>query len=315
VKHTTATLARSITWASSKQTYYTVRLLVDPNLVNDCYRAYAYFRWADDIVDDVSQSIDERISFIRQQRELIDRLYRDERPDGLTSEEELIADLIGNDEKENAGLESFIRNFLAILEFDAHRKGQFISQSELPWYSDCLGKAVTDCIQFFIGHDHPYPTAEEQYLAATAAHITHMLRDMVQDIPDGFINMPWEYLEAHGIGPQDVDSPPFRAWVRKRVELARSYFRAGKRYLDELDVLRCKIAAYWYCARFEGVLDSIERDGYVLRPGYKERRKASTWVKMAWLSVSITLRHIVRRGLPTRHPGEVGVRRQMQRNP
>jgi phytoene/squalene synthetase len=298
----TAALARSITRLSSKQTYYTARLLVDRDLLNDCYRAYGYFRWADDVVDtpassDVSsQSSDERISFIRRQRELIDRLYGNGRTDDLTPEEEIVADLISHDEGkgENSGLESFIRNFLAILEFDAYRKGQLISEQELTWYSDCLGKAVTDCIQYFIGNGHPYPDSENRYLGATAAHITHMLRDMVSDTADGYINIPHEYLEAHSISPADVDSLAFRSWVRGRVEQARKYFREGKRYLDELRVLRCKIAGFWYCARFEGVLDAIERDGYVLRAEYNERRKLSTWLKMAWLCLSITLRHLAR---------------------
>jgi phytoene/squalene synthetase len=292
----TAVLARSITRTSSKQTYYTARLMVDKDLVNDCCRAYAYFRWADDIIDISSQSSDECISFIGRQRELIDRLYRNERADDLTPEEEMAADLISHDKGENSGLQSFIRNFLAILEFDAYRKGRLISQQELTWYSNCLGKSVTDGIQYFIGNGHPYAATEDRYLAATAAHITHMLRDMVLDTADGYINIPREYLEAHGISPEDVDSPPFRAWVRGRVEKARQYFREGKRYLDELDVLRCKIAGYWYCARFEGVLDAIERDSYILRAVYNERRKLSTWLKMAWLGVSVTLRHIARRG-------------------
>ncbi len=68
----TAVLARSITRASSKQAYYTARLLVDKDLVDDFYRAYAYFRWADDIIDASSQSNDHHISFIKRQRELID---------------------------------------------------------------------------------------------------------------------------------------------------------------------------------------------------------------------------------------------------
>jgi hypothetical protein len=49
MRDATATLAQSITWAGSKQAYYTARLMVDKDLVNDFYRAYAYFRWADDI--------------------------------------------------------------------------------------------------------------------------------------------------------------------------------------------------------------------------------------------------------------------------
>jgi hypothetical protein len=36
-----ATLAASITKAASKQTYYTIRMLVDRESVDDAYRAYA----------------------------------------------------------------------------------------------------------------------------------------------------------------------------------------------------------------------------------------------------------------------------------
>jgi phytoene/squalene synthetase len=116
------------------------------------------------------------------------------------------------------------------------------------------------------------------------------------DTADGFINIPREYLEAHGISPQDVDSAPYRAWVRDRVEQARRYFREGKRFFDELDLLRRKIVGYWYCARFEGLLNAIERDGYVLRAVYDERRKLSTRLRVAWLGLSVTLQHVARRG-------------------
>jgi phytoene/squalene synthetase len=292
----TAVLAESITRVSSKQTYYTIRLMVDKDLAMDSYRAYAYLRWVDDIIDVSSQSDEERISFIRRQRDLIDRLYRNERPADLTLEEEMAADLISHDRQEHSGLQSFIRNMLAMIEFDACRKGRLISQQELTWYSNCLGKSVTDGIQYFIANGHPYPDADNRYLAAIGAHIAHLLRDILLDTANGFINIPREYLEGHGISPENVDSPPFRAWVKNQVEQARQYFREGKRYLDELDVLRCKIVGHWYCARFEGVLDTIERDGYVLRAVYNERGKLSTRLKVAWLGISVTLRHITRRG-------------------
>jgi phytoene/squalene synthetase len=302
MENSTAALARSITRASSRQTYYTARLLVDRDLVDDFCRAYAYFRWADDIVDEprscdtaggASAGSDEkRMSFIRRQRDLIDRLFREERPDDLAPEEEILADLIKHDRGENSGLQSFIRYMFAVVEFDAHRRGQLISQQELERYSDWLTKSATDGLLYFIGHGHPYPETDNRYLAAHAAHITHLLRDMVQDTADGFINIPREYLASCGINAADMDSAPFRAWVRDRVELARRYFCHGKRYLDELDVLRRKIAGYWYCARFEGVLDTIEQDGYVLRAAYDRRHKLFAWLRMAWLAASISVRHI-----------------------
>ena len=293
MNNTTNTLARSITYASSKQSYYTALLMVDKDLFDDCMRAYAYFRWADDIVDLSSQSREECIAFIKHQMSLINRLYEHEQAQNLLPEEVMIADLINHDRGENSRLQSFIRNFMAIIEFDAHRKGRLISQSELEWYSNCLARSVTDAIQYFIRNGHPFPESRDHYLAATAAHITHMLRDMTEDLAEGYINIPREYLEETAISPMDIDSPPFRNWVRERVALARNYFRDGKRYLDKLDVLRCKLAGYWYCARFEGVLDTIEQDGYLLRTEYKERHKLSFIFKLIRLSISITLHHMI----------------------
>ncbi len=295
----TANLSRSITWASSKQSYYTARLLVDKELVADFYRAYAYFRWADDIVDapapdgDSPQSEDRRIAFVKRQRELVDRLYQRERPNELTQEEQILADLVSHDQEVNSGLQSFIRNMLSIIEFDAKRKGGLVSQHKLDWYTAQVAKSVTDGIQYFVGHGHPYPDEDGRYAAARGAHITHLLRDTRADMADGFFNIPAEYLQVNGICPEDVANPSYQAWVRERVEQARQYFREGKRYLDKLDVLRCKIAGYWYCARFEHVLKVIEQDDYHLRLEYDAGKNLFVWIKIAWLGVAVTLRHFV----------------------
>ena len=45
------TLASAITKVASRQTYYTIRFLVDRERVDDAYRAYGYFRWVDDVID------------------------------------------------------------------------------------------------------------------------------------------------------------------------------------------------------------------------------------------------------------------------
>lgn len=44
-------LASLITKYASSQTYYTIRFLADRDRTEDAYRAYAYFRWVDDILD------------------------------------------------------------------------------------------------------------------------------------------------------------------------------------------------------------------------------------------------------------------------
>lgn len=295
MNNNTAKLARSITWESSKQTFFTGWLVIDRDLIDDFFRAYAYFRWLDDVIDVTSTSDEQRISFMKQQTELIDRLYAGERPGDLGTEEQMLADLIANDRGENSGLQSFIRNMLAIIDFDAYRKGRSVSREELIWYSDSLSKSVTDGMQYFISNGYPYPGGSNRYSAAYGAHITHLLRDTVPDTAEGFINIPAEYMEAHNIGPNDIDSPPYQAWVKERVAEARRCFHEGKRYLDELDVLRCKIAGYWYSIRFEAVLDTVEGDNYILRAEYVERSKISTWIRIAWSGIVMTFRHFLRR--------------------
>ncbi len=76
-------LARAITWKASKQTYLTVRFLVDRDRVADAYRAYAYFRWLDDRLDAGEMSAAECAAFVRRQQDYVERLYAGERPADL----------------------------------------------------------------------------------------------------------------------------------------------------------------------------------------------------------------------------------------
>ncbi|MBN1535776.1 MAG: squalene/phytoene synthase family protein [Anaerolineales bacterium] len=289
----TAALAHKITWASSKQSYLTAVLLADRNLVDDCLRAYAYFRWADDMIDISMQDENTRLAFIERQKSLIDMLYNQEQVKNLTPEETMLADLIAHDGGENSGLQSFIRNFMAVLEFDALRKGHQIEQTELNRYTNLLSTAVMDGIQYFIGNCYAYARPETRCHAVMGAHITHMLRDTCEDIPAGYINIPVEYIESSAIDLQSVESEQYRDWVRERVQMARGCFKIGKRYINALEVLRCKLAGYCYCARFERILDAIEKENYVLRPNYDHIKGLSSWLAMARLGIEVIFRHLM----------------------
>jgi phytoene/squalene synthetase len=290
-----ARLARSITWTSSKQSYLTARLLADHDLADDCLRAYAYFRWADDQIDICLHDENERTVFIERQKNLIMELYRGKRPADLSAEETMLADLVAHDRTPDSGLRSFIDNFMAVIALDAQRQGCIVSRRELAAYTACLATAVMDGLQYFIGNSHPYSRTHERILAVMGAHITHMLRDMLEDLACGLVNVPTEDIESCGTGMDDVNSTQFRQWVHDQVALARYCFREGKTYIDSLDVLRCKLAGVWYCARFECVLDAIERDGYRLRAEYGERHALKTWLEMARLGIAVTIKHFIHR--------------------
>lgn len=282
-------LAAAITKAASKQTYYTIRLFADRARAMDAFRAYGYFRWVDDVLDAEAGPGPGMIAFANRQKSLLDSCYFGETPDDLCAEERMLVDLVRNDTEKNSGLQTYLRNMMEVMLFDAGRRGQVISQAELSEYSHKLAKAVTEALYHFIGHDDPSPCHEARYLAVTAAHITHMLRDAVEDAGDGYFNIPREVLALRGISPQDVTSRAYREWVRERVQLARRYFKRGRQCTAQVKNWRCRLAGFAYAARFEWMLRAIERDNYCLRPEYPERKSLGAALWMGWLTLTSVL--------------------------
>ena len=280
------TPASTITKAASKQTYYTIRFLVDHERMDDAYRAYGYFRWVDDTLDAESTSGPERIAFLERQESLLEKCYRNELPRDANMQEKMLVELIQHDQEKNSGLQLYLCNMMQVMDFDARRRGGLISQVELNEYTRWLAAAVMECIHYFIGHDDFAPRDETRYLAVAGAHIAHMLRDTFDDAQIGYFNIPREVLETNHIRPQDVQSEACRAWVKNRVLLAREYFQAGKGYFARVENLRCRLACYAYIARFEWLLDTIEKENYQLRPHYNERKSVWTGLLMTRLTLS-----------------------------
>ena len=278
--------APAITKNASTQTFYTIRYLVDAERVADAYRAYAYFRWVDDSLDAESMSEVERAAFIQRQKSILQKCYRHESPSDANIQETMLVDLVQRDHEKNSGLQCYLRNMMAVMSFDAHRRGRLISQTELNEYTHLLASAVTEALHYFIGHCCYSPHDETRYLAVTAAHITHMLRDTFDDMQAGYFNIPREVLNTNRISPFDIDSKAYRSWVKSRVALARKYFRAGRDYLRRVQNPRCRLAGFAYTARFEWLLDTFEREGYLLRPQYEERKSVGTGLRMMTSALS-----------------------------
>ncbi len=266
-------LPAQITKSASKQTYYTIRLLVDRPLVQDAYRSYAYFRWVDDRLDGNAGRQQEKLAFISRQRELLEACYRHETPVDVTAEEQMLVDLVRNDHEKSSRLQFYLRNMMAVMAFDVERRGRLITQAELKRYSCLLSMAVTEALFYFIGHDCPPPSQANRYQAVHGAHIAHMLRDLREDIDLGYFNIPAETLKAEKLSLADQHSRMFRLWVLERAKLAHHCFSAGRKYIAQVKCLRFRIAAFTYLARFEWMIWAIERDGYRLRLAYPERKR------------------------------------------
>ncbi len=283
-------LAETITRKASSQTYYTIRFLVDRDRAEDAYRAYGYFRWVDDVLDSDRGTAAVRQAVLERQKALLEACYRREPPQEFTREEAILVELVSHDPEKNSPLQSYLRNMMAVMEFDARRRGALVSQSQLNDYTRWLSIAIIDALRYFIGHGEPTPSYETRYLAVSAAHIIHMLRDTSDDVQAGYFNIPREVLDAHAISPFEFENPAYREWVRRRVMLARQYFKKGKLYFYQVKNLRHRLAGLAYIARFEWLLQAIEQEGFLLRREYNERKSLRIGLKMLWLTITSMVR-------------------------
>lgn len=290
MNHLANSLAQNITRRSSLQTYWTIKLLVDRPLINHAFKAYAYFRWLDDQIDQTGKTKVERLKIIGRQKKIIHACYSNRPLHRLSPHEQLLSTLIASDPRPNSKLHSFITNFFAIIEFDAKRQGKPVSQTELSWYTDTLAKAVTNGIEHFVNHPYSYPNGPNHYRAAIGAHLTHMLRDLSEDFDQGYFNLPPGLIKQYG-----SDSPALNQWVKTQVKTARNHFHHGKSYIRRLPVLRGKLAASWYCCRFEAILDQIESDHYQLRPSYRRRFNLIQYINIIGLAVTVVIYHFFTR--------------------
>jgi len=288
------TLASAITRSASKQTYYTIRLLVDRPLVDDAYRAYAYFRWVDDVLDAEAASgsgwgepdRSERQSFLDRQKSLMDQCIGGAAPRPGCAQEAMLVELIQNADPGDAGLDAYLRHMMAVMDFDVRRRGRLITQAELNDYTRDLAIAVSAAMHYFIGHGAATPDDDTRYLAVSGAHILHMLRDTYADVEAGYFNVPREVLDSYSIGPGAIHCDAYRRWVADRVQLARTYLEAGRAYFARVQNWRHQLAGLAYVARFEWLIEALERDGFTVRPHYDDALTVRTELRMAWLTMS-----------------------------
>ncbi|TFH31645.1 MAG: hypothetical protein E4G99_13725, partial [Anaerolineales bacterium] len=173
-----ATLAEMITKNSSMQSYITIQTLVPRPLRGDAFRAYAYFRWVDDLLDGNTLDAEQRFDFLVSQQELLSRCLQGQPPRDLSSGEWLLADLTQGPLKADPGLRIYLQDMMAVMAFDVERRHRRIHRQELIRYSRLLATAVTEAVYTFIGDRCGAPKTVARYLAADAAHIIHMLRDL-----------------------------------------------------------------------------------------------------------------------------------------
>jgi phytoene/squalene synthetase len=228
---------------------------------------YIYFRWLDDQIDNTNDK-SKRLVIASEEKRFLRDIFSRKFQKGLCFQKRLMQAAAGFMKVQD--FQPFVMQMFRALEFDAGRKGRLCSRSELLQYSKDIGYSYAKGAHYFSTGSQIKHNPDHLTKAAFAAHLVHILRDLKEDIQEGFINIPKEELSAFRIGLQDLDSYEFRSWVRYRLRRAKKIFRESKKMAKNINNRRERISFYIYCLRYEYVMNKIKKDDYILRRSYEK---------------------------------------------
>jgi len=234
---------------------------------------------------------------MERQGKLLRNLY-----DGLSYQgdcilEEQFAHLfVAFDREMGFALKDAVLGMFSVLMRDLEWNGATTPSKEMDELIYIESKSFINMIRFFFGETGDYDGADK-YNEGIGCKLVHLLRDFIEDLDLGYVNISQDDIERYRINLDNVNDDNFRTWIRARVELAREHFRKGKRNLSKSRRLRYKIASYLYCAKYEDILKIIEKDNYCLRLEYKRTplEKAQRLYKLIWVLLSTVRKHYIRK--------------------
>jgi phytoene synthase len=218
------------------------------------YVAYAFCRFADDIVDenpgaDVRQRID-------QWEEELERCYRGQPTHPITVALADVATRYAVPKGAFAGLIEGCR-----MDLVKRRYGTF---EELMVYSDLVATTISTMALAIFGY-RDQAAIERGRELATAFQLTNILRDVGEDARRDRIYLPLDELERFGVKEEDLlrcqPGPAFRELMRFQAARVNDFYQRAAPLLDlvEPDTRRCTALMG---AVYRRVLARIEELGY-----------------------------------------------------
>lgn len=219
------------------------------------YAAYAFCRWADDIVDEGERRAacgEQEKRLDEWQREL-DRCYAGTPTHPITV---ALAD----------ALRSFAISksaFVALIDGCRQDvvKSRYETFDELLRYCELVAWSISDISLAIFGYRTPAAIDRGRDLA-TALQLTNVTRDIGDDLQRDRIYIPQEELRRFGV-TEMVAGDAVRRLVEFQIDRAESYFRAAEPLLDELS-LDARFPVLLMGGVYATVLRRLRRDPLVV---------------------------------------------------
>ncbi len=195
------------------------------------YAAYAFCRWADDIVDEDgprSSGLGPRVRLDEWQEEL-EACYAGHPVHPITI---ALADALQHFAIPKSG-------FLALIEGCKQDlvKTRYATFDELLHYCELVAASISDISLSIFGYKTD-AAIEHGHSLSTALQLTNVTRDIGDDLTRNRIYIPEEELKQFGVSEADlfarVQNAAMRRMIEFQIDRAESYFRAAEPLLGEL---------------------------------------------------------------------------------
>jgi squalene synthase HpnC len=207
--------------------------LIPKELRRHFYSIYAYSRTADDIADEGSLSVDERIAMLDDWERQLEEAYQ-----GRAGHPIFVA-LAETVRERQIPIEP-LRDLLKAFRMDSRNEG-FQTLSDLLYYCYHSANPVGRLVLHLFG----LCDDERKFLSdkiCTALQLANFWQDISRDVPRGRINLPRESIEYFGYSQEElhagVFNESFRELMAYHVDHAMNLFQHGWPLLGKIPVKR-----------------------------------------------------------------------------
>ena len=194
------------------------------------YAAYAYCRFADDIVDESEGRTSSSAQLLDEWERELDACYSGQPSHPITI---ALADALKHFAIPRSAFVALINGCRQDMV-----KSRYENFDELLNYCELVAASISDISLAIFGYRQDSAIEHGRHLS-TALQLTNVTRDVGDDLARDRIYLPQEDLRRFNVSEKEIfdrsESDRMRALIEFQIERAESYFRAAEPLLDELD--------------------------------------------------------------------------------